>query len=687
MAIKVTIDGVEVEVEQGTTVLQAARKAGIEIPTLCYDERLAPFGACRLCVVQVEQMGARLVPACSSPVVDGWIVHTDTPLLQKIRKTVLELLLVHHPLDCPICDKAGECKLQQLAFRYGPDRNRFLYGQERFADPVDMRSPLIERDTNRCVLCGLCARMCEEFQSVGEISFVGRGFTSRIGTVWDRTLDCEFCGQCVAVCPVGALTPKTFKYRVRAWELESTPSVCAYCGVGCRIVLDHKGGTVYRVRADTDVGVNIGALCGKGRFGFGYINSDERLNTPLVRKGEELVPAGWDEAVAALADGLKSAADRYGPDSVAALISGRLTNEEVYQIRTIFRELIGSDNIATPTADGTFPMLDAVREAFGIGASTLPYEALDAANCYVVLGYDLVASNPVVANRIVRTRRRFYEEKRLILIGPKRGKVGVYADVWIPAPARLIPDALAAVLKVMLERGWASFDFENSDAFKQGLAKIDIGALAEALQVEPKLFEDAAEVLHGFSDAVVVPAGFAFAPDLNRRMAEVSANLVLALGGPARSRGMLVLSDRANLQGIYDQGIRTSPLEILRKIESGTIKALYLVGVDPTVHLPGGRRLLDVMGSVEFIAVQDLFRTPIANLAGVVLPASSFAEKSGTFTSGERRVQKLNRAFDPVGNSRPDGAIFEALSEKLGGKVEWNPAALFARIAGEVESY
>jgi len=687
VAIKVAIDGVEVEVEPGTTVLQAAEKAGIVIPTLCYDSRLAPFGACRMCVVQVEQMGARLVPACSSPVVDGWIVHTDTPLLQKIRKTVLELLLIHHPLDCPICDKAGECKLQRLAFDYGPDENRFLYGQTRFSDPIDLRSPLIERDANRCILCGLCVRMCEEFQSVGEISFIGRGFTSTVGAVWDRTLDCEFCGQCVSVCPVGALTPKTFRYRVRAWELESTTSVCAYCGVGCRIVLDHKGDTVHRVRADTDIGMNMGALCGRGRFGFGYVNSAERLNSPLVRRGEALAPVGWDEAVATLADGLKSAADKYGADSVAALVSGRLTNEEIYQLKTVFKDALGSDNIATPTADTTFPILDALSEAFGLGASTLPYEAIDAANCYVLLGYDLVTANPVVANRIVRTRRRFYEEKRLILIGPKRGKAGIYADVWIPAPAQLVPDALAAVLKVMLDRGWVKLDFGNSDALAQGLARLDVGALADALQVEPNVFEQAAEILRDFGDAIVVPSGFAFAPKLNRRMAEMSVDLVLALGGPTTSRGILALSDRSNLQGFYDQGLRRSPLEVLRGVESGAVKALYLIGVDPTMHLPGGRRVLEYIGNVEFMAVQDLFESPIANLAHVVLPASSFAEKSGTFTSGERRIQKLDRAFGPIGNSKPDGAIFEALSGRLDKKIEWNPDTLFAELAGEVGGY
>lgn len=687
MGVKATIDGVAIEVEPGTTVLQAAKKAGINIPTLCYDSRLAPFGACRMCVVQVEQMGTRLVTACAAPVVEGWTIHTNNPLLKKIRSTVLEMLLIHHPLDCPVCDKAGECKLQRLAFEHGPDKNRLLYAQQRFSDPIDLRSPLIERDTNRCVLCGLCARICEEFQCVGEISFIRRGFASFIGTVYNRPLECEFCGQCVSVCPVGALTPRPFRNKIRAWELESTASVCTYCGVGCRIELDHKDDHIYRVRANPDIGANIGALCGRGRFGFEFVNSDERLGEPYVSKGEKLALASWDDAVKILANSLLSVVGRYGPDSVAVLVSGRLTNEEIYQVKTIFQDVLKSDNIATPTADTTFPILDELYSAFGMGASTLPYEAIDGANCYVVLGYDFFVANPVAATKMTRSKRRFVEEKRMLSIGPKRGKIGLYADIWIPSPPELIPDVVAAVIKVMLERGWAKFDFEGAEALKGGLAKLDINKLAATLQIEPNLFERAAEILRDFNEAIIATSGFAFAPSLNRRMAQSSVNLLLALGGPTKTRGIFALSDRSNMQGFYDLGLRKSPIEILKKLRDGAIKALYLVGVDPLMDLPGGRKLLDYLAKVEFIAVQDLFKTPVANLAKVVLPASSFAEKSGTYTSGERRIQKISRAIAPIGNSKPDGAIFELLASELGKQMLWEPEKLFNELADKIDGY
>ena len=221
--ISLTIDDREVEVADGSTILEAAEAAGVFIPTFCYHKRLMHFGACRMCVVEVEQMKGRLVPSCSTPAANGMVVNTNTPEVRKARKTLLELLLVHHPLDCPVCDKGGECKLQDLVYEFEVSSNRFL--DRKFNQPVESASHLIERNVNRCVLCGMCARVCEEMVGVAEISFVSRGFKTRIGTDFDRVLDCEFCGECVNICPVGALTDKLFKYKARSWELARTNTV------------------------------------------------------------------------------------------------------------------------------------------------------------------------------------------------------------------------------------------------------------------------------------------------------------------------------------------------------------------------------------------------------------------------------------------------------------------------------
>ena len=293
--LSLTIDGREVEVDDGSTILEAAEAAGVYIPTFCYHKRLMPFGACRMCIVEVEQMKGRLVPSCSTPAANGMVIHTNTPRVRKERKTLLELLLVHHPLDCPVCDKGGECKLQDLVYDYELSSNRFF--DEKFHHDIESASPLIERNVNRCVLCGMCTRVCDEVVGVAEISFANRGFQTKIGTDFDRVLDCEFCGECVNICPVGALTDKLFKYKARSWELNKVNTICSYCGTGCTLTLGIKGNRIYRIIGDDTIGVNKGSLCAKGRFGYQYITSPERMNSPLIKnESGELVRATWEEA-------------------------------------------------------------------------------------------------------------------------------------------------------------------------------------------------------------------------------------------------------------------------------------------------------------------------------------------------------------------------------------------------------
>ncbi|MFH1758743.1 MAG: 2Fe-2S iron-sulfur cluster-binding protein, partial [Pseudomonadota bacterium] len=276
------IDGKDITVEEGTTLIQAAEKAGIRIPSLCQHKQLSPFGACRICLVEVEQMKGKLIPSCSTPVAEGMVVLTHSEQVIKARKTVLELLLIHHPIECPICDKGGECSLQNLVYEYGVDTNRFL--DKKFTLPVDYVSPFIERNLNRCVLCGMCARICDEVVGANELSFVNRGFRTKMGTDFDRPMNCEFCGQCVSVCPVGALSDRLFLHKARVWDLKETNTTCAYCGVGCTLTVGTKNNRILRVRAPQAFGINQGNLCVKGRFGWEYIHNPERLTTPLVKK-------------------------------------------------------------------------------------------------------------------------------------------------------------------------------------------------------------------------------------------------------------------------------------------------------------------------------------------------------------------------------------------------------------------
>lgn len=338
-----TINDRRVEVEEGATVLEAAQKLDIHIPTLCYDSRLEPHGACRLCLVEVEGMAVP-VSSCTTPAEDGMIVVTETSRLERLRKTTVELLLSDHPDDCMVCIRAGDCMLQELAYKYGIRANRFQ-GEERDHDRVD-ENPFIMREQNKCILCGLCVRVCDEIQGVGAIGYSRRGFSTGICSPFEHDLDCEFCGQCVSVCPTGALSAKMWEGHARHEGIKKTETVCGYCGCGCNLTIHSFGNEVTRVASGRDTH-NKGWLCAKGRFGYDFINSPERLTAPLIRreKGGRLEPAGWDEALGLIVSKFGDIKGRYGPDAIGGLASARCTNEENYMFQKMLRSAIGTNNI------------------------------------------------------------------------------------------------------------------------------------------------------------------------------------------------------------------------------------------------------------------------------------------------------------------------------------------------------
>ncbi len=340
--MKVTIDGKTVDVKQESTILEAAREAGIRIPTLCYHKKLSPYGGCRVCVVQVEGI-PRLVASCTTPVTDGMVVRTDTDSIRRVRKTIVELILSNHPNDCMICEQNGRCELQDLAYEFGLKEIRFQ--GEKSVHPIQNENPLIERDYNKCILCGRCVRMCDEIQGVGAVDFSKRGFNAKIATEYDGVLSCEFCGNCIEVCPVGALTGKISRYKGRSWETRKVKTICNYCGCGCSLMVHEKEGSIIRVSHVEDECVNEGLMCVKGKFGFEYINHEERLTTPLVRKDGELKKADWDEALDTVAENLLRIRTEYGNNSIGGLCSAKCTNEDNYLFQKFMRTVIGTNNV------------------------------------------------------------------------------------------------------------------------------------------------------------------------------------------------------------------------------------------------------------------------------------------------------------------------------------------------------
>jgi len=338
--VNIKINGRSLKVAEGTTILDAALQNGIVIPTLCKHAKLSPFGGCRMCLVEVE--GTRkLFTGCTTPVWDDVSVITHSERLQGIRRTVVELMISDHPNDCMTCDKAGACDLQAMAYEYGVRDVRFK-GERRKYDKRD-GNPFIERDMEKCVMCGRCVKACDEIQGVGAIDFSYRGFKSKVTPPYERDLNCEFCGQCVAVCPTGALMDKSSSGKARE-GVRKVNTTCSYCGTGCNLTLHVKDNQVVRVTSPAG-SINEGWLCVKGRFGYGFLNSGDRLAEPMIRKNGDLVPVSWDEAIAYTAKRLMEIKKKHGPDALAGLSSARCTNEDNYLFQKLFRAVVGTNNV------------------------------------------------------------------------------------------------------------------------------------------------------------------------------------------------------------------------------------------------------------------------------------------------------------------------------------------------------
>jgi predicted molibdopterin-dependent oxidoreductase YjgC len=339
--IKLTINGRQLSVPDNTTVLQAARRNDIYIPTLCDDPRLEPHGGCRLCLVQIKGM-PRLVTACTTPVTEGMELETTNDLIERQRRTIVELLLSDHPNDCMVCERAGDCTLQELAYFYNLRANRF-YGERRQYTTKDL-NPFIERDMEKCILCGKCVRVCDEIQGVGAIDIAHRGFVAKVSTPFGKDLDCEFCGQCVSICPTGALVGKQTLGKGRQKDVTEVDTVCPYCGCGCNLTLHVSRNEVVRVSSRPNT-INEGWLCVKGRFGQGYLNSPDRLKTPLIRKNGALVEVSWEEAFGYITERISAIKQKHGPDAIGGLSSARCTNEENYLFQKFMRATIGTNNV------------------------------------------------------------------------------------------------------------------------------------------------------------------------------------------------------------------------------------------------------------------------------------------------------------------------------------------------------
>ena len=685
--VNLTIDDKQVTAPKDSTIYDAAKLNGIKIPILCHDKKLKPFGACRMCLVEVEQMKGRQIPACTTPITEGMIIRTATPEIIKARELVLELLLLNHPLDCPVCDKAGDCDLQNLTYDYKVDSNRF--SDLKFQHEIDYNNPLIERDMNRCVLCGKCVRICDEIVSFGALTFIDRGIETKIGCEFEKKLDCEFCGSCISVCPVGSLLARPFKFKSRFWALTKHNSVCGYCGTGCNLTLGVKDNKVLTTIYDENQGFHKGQLCVRGRFGYQFINSAKRLTKPLIRKNGALTESTWDEALELVAGRLR------GGSAVAALATPRLTNEELALFKKLLVENVGTKNFDHAAGYAHAALTEGFARSFGASASSASILDIQRSDMLLVIKTDAYETHPVVGFEVNMAVKN--KGVKLSILSDKRGKLSKlpHAQTLVHLPGSEVA-LLNAIAKTILDEKLVS----ASAASVAGYAELEqalAGFSAEAVAAQSGLNAAdikklAAEYAAAEKALIIFPVGQAYTGH-NADLATAVANLAILTGKYGKEGcGVLCLSEKNNSQGAVDMGFYAqdgglNALQILDACTDGSVKTLFVAGENPLVSYPNRTKIKAALEAVEFLVVSELFLTETAAMADVVLPVCSFAEKEGTFTSTDRRVQFIKPAIRKNAQIKTDLEVFSDLIVRLGGQPSATPAVIFGEIAANTPGY
>ena len=692
--IPVIINDQDILAQKGATILEVALANNIYIPHLCYHPDLKPAGNCRLCLVEIEN--GQLVPSCRTFVSEGMVVQTKSQKVDNVRRPIVEMLIANHHMDCRRCPKTGRCELQRIkAFMRIDKESIQLLRLPEEELPLDISNPFFMRDPNKCVLCGICVRTCQEIQKVNAIDFVGRGYSTKVAPFGDKAIAgsrCVSCGECVVRCPVGALVEKNF--RRPSTEIKT---VCPYCSVGCGMYLGIHDNTIVSVRGDKYSPVNEGLLCVKGRFGLGFVNSPERLKSPLIKRNGTFVEVSWDEALEFVAGKLKS----YAGDEFALFASPHCTNEDNYIAQKFVRVVMGSNNIDNSARLCQGPTIAAMLETTGADTIASSFGEIEKASCILAVGADLSNSHPIASLRIKRAVER---GAKLIVINPKEIDLCRIAEVWLrPYPGTDVA-LLMGICKVIVDEGLLDNPFveekcDNFEDFKNSLDDFPPGRVERITGVPRDVVDKAARIYASSKPASILwSAGitkYSHGTDnvtglmnlalLTGNMRNPSSALH-AFWGQNNALGecyMGCLPDYyPGYQPVFDPEVRKrfenawgvnlnnkiglTLTKILSALEEKQIRALYIIGSDPATSVAPTQKVRRSLEKAEFIVVQDMFLSETARFAHVIFPAASFAEKEGTFTNTEKRIQRVNKAIEPVGDSRPDWQVICDLARKLG---------------------
>jgi NADH-quinone oxidoreductase chain G len=708
--IRMTIDGMTVKVPKGTLVIEAARRVGVMIPHFCYHPKLKPDANCRMCLVEVEKM-PKLQTACSTPVDEGMSVRTATTVVNDAHRSVLEFILANHPLDCPVCDQGGKCDLQDFSHQYTAT-SRFVETKRVFHK--EYFSPLIETQMNRCVQCLRCVRYCDEVMDVKALAPAGRGTMTEIKHFGPHPLDCEFCGGCVQICPVGAITSRLSMYEYRPWMLKRADTVCGYCGDGCQMTVHTKGKELIEVNSAHGAGRNNGDLCARGFFGFHTTSHSDRLTHPLIRRNGVLVQTTWEEALEYVADRINTIKTSHGGTSFGGLISGRCTNEELYLFQKFLRVAVGTNHIDSSARYGHVNGLHAMQLVQGTHRWTVTFEDILDADVLLLVGTNITETNPITGLKVKEAVKK--RRATLITFESLEPVIGTISNIatlshhhFRTAPGDL-PAAILGLLKAVVEQNLIPPNLTQQcpayvGSIMRVLHEVSWRDLQATTGMEPEAFVQAAKVLASGKRVIVLAGQLLLRGEQGYGGSLNLLDLLLLTGKLDQPGcGFAPLAEENNDQGAVEMGavaeflpgVRpvashadhdrimkqwnadipsddgASLVDMLDRANAGSLKAMFVVGENPVGSLSASLRADEALRKLDLLVCQELFLTETAALAHVVLPAASSLEKSGTFTNTEGHVQAVRPSIDPLGESRPDWEVFSALSILLGSPMEYS---------------